>query len=173
MLKFVLLSLLLILTLSDNTVSISCGTCSSGTGTCLNLFGGGFNGYTYASLATSCSSQFGTYPHITTFTCSESQCETGCNIAVNSDNGIRTVFCSETTQGRSYTTALNVYYSAQEGSTDLVTYDWCGCGGLGVGAIVGIVLGSIAGLVLLVCLIQCCRRRKTSEEKELMMAVTL
>ena len=37
----------------------------------------------------------------------------------------------------------------------------------------GIVLGCIAALVILACLIGCCRNKKTSEEKELMMAVQL
>ena len=40
---------------------------------------------------------------------------------------------------------------------------------MSAGAIAGIVLGGIALLVLLVCLVGLCRK-KTSEEKELMMA---
>ena len=39
------------------------------------------------------------------------------------------------------------------------SYDWCDCGGLGAGAIAGIVLGSIAALIIVVCIISCCRKK--------------
>jgi hypothetical protein len=82
---------------------------------------------------------------------------------VNNDDGSTEVYCSETDEGKAFTKQLDVYYSTKEGSTNIISYDWCQCGGLGAGAIAGIVIGCVAGVVLIIAIIACCRRKVNSE----------
>ena len=79
--------------LADSHVSLNCNDC--GSELCFQLYGGGFDGYTYVSngaTGATCS-QTGIYPVLYTFTCSHSQCEQGC--AITTDRGdTRSVACS-------------------------------------------------------------------------------
>ena len=73
--------------------------------------------------------------------------------------------CSTSAIGTLFVYNLNRIYRSYEGYSKVTGYDWCGCGGLSAGAIAGIVIATIAFVVILILMIYFCvmSRRAVAE----------
>ena len=138
-LAILVLALLAIGTLADNTITIDCHQC--GPVACLVLTGGGFNGKDIPTNAGSCA-EVGISKATAKFECGKGDCSEGCLLTETVGTQSMSV-CTNTESGKQEVAGFNLLYSVQEGDiTGSKTYDWCGCG-LSTIAIVGIVVGIV------------------------------
>ena len=146
---------LIAVVMADGTITENCNTCGTNTA-CYSLTGMDFQGKIIRVPGTCSSLASYSFPNTITFTCDAAECSDGCRITSTQVAGSN---CSNSNTGRLIIANLNILYSYEQGDITLSqTYDWCNCG-LSTLAIVGIVVGSVIGAILIIALIcYLCRR---------------
>jgi hypothetical protein len=158
--RTILLSLLLTFgVFCGDTIYIDCVQC--GSVACLTFGGGPLVGDQMQTNESSCA-DVGTFPIITQFACSTSACDSGCQILISGTTQLPAAVCSDSLEGENIINSYNQLYSTQIGANaNSAQYDWCNCGGgLSGGAIAGIIVGSIAGVILIGGVAYCLWKRK-------------
>ena len=124
--KMRLIPLLILISVaySDNTLSINCGSCSSGiASTCITLQGAGLGSRSFPNILGCSQIPKSTY----TLTCTPS-CPNGCELKAIVANQPEFKQCSTTQQSQIIIKLMDQLYSLAVGGLSRSKKDWCACG---------------------------------------------